>query len=279
HLLGVGGSGMAPLAILASSRGYSVSGSDGQLSSKKESLLRKAGVALTAENDLPADASTIVFSSAIPESHPSPRLARARRVHEIHRMDFLTELAASKRAQFGVAGTHGKTSTTSMLGWLLLELGFDPDIIAGGRPLYLENGVRAGKGSVAALETDESDGSFLRVKADLRLCLNIDSDHLEYYGTFERLCEAFQAFMRAARSPVVNIDDKNLAALRPAGSITFGEDDRADFRGEFRGQSDSLTVYESGRPVGQIDLLVPGRHFAKNALGAYALVRAAMHHH
>ncbi len=234
-------------------------------------------------------ANVVVYSSAIRPEHPdrlrAEQLAERGQLRLVHRMDFLSEAMADAESALCVAGTHGKTSTTSLLGWALLELGADPHILAGGKPLYLPEGFRFGNGSCAVYETDESDGSFLRAAAPLRLCLNIDADHLEYYGGIDELTAAFAAFIGGGALVAINSADPRLVqAGAKAGNRsaqvffqTFEPeqtpaDQTPEYSGQFTGNGYELLVSRRGELAGSFTLPLPGAHFASNALGAFALV-------
>lgn len=277
HFIGIGGSGMRPLSGLASEDGWDVQGSDPKGGPGYALVFKEADASHIKNVD------AVVYSSAIPESHPELKAARTRAAEDAefrvyHRMEFLKTLAAKHDARVGIAGTHGKTSSTSLCGWVFLDLGLDPMIFAGGRPLYLEEGMRAGKGP-AVFETDESDGSFLQSGANARLVLNVDRDHLDYYGSQEALEDAFQRFAREVPVSVVNGDDP---ALLGAGvSFTVTGKQSAVYHGSFETDTDELAVFrrsESGSllRLGSIALTLPGRHFAVNALGVFSLIDRMM---
>ncbi len=211
---------MLPLARLALARGYSVWGSDAKLSREAVADLKKEGIYAAGPPSAgridEMEGGLVVYSTAISESHPERM--RAQGLHSrgklrlLHRMDFLNELVAHAPLRLGMAGTHGKTSSTALAGWMLMELQKDPLIIAGGRPLYLDRSIRNGE-RVAVFETDESDGSFLRSNATHRLILNADEDHLNYYGGFENLQQAFQEFASSG-TVIYNTGDPGLIPLR-----------------------------------------------------------------
>lgn len=278
HFIGVGGSGMMPLAILASRKGWQVTGTDRKIDSRKKAFFENLGIPVYTEPDpdnLPAKG-TVVYSTAIKPDHPERKAASDRKDDQdfqiLHRMEFLNLLFEEIPVRIGVAGTHGKTSTSSMMGWTLLELGLDPDILVGGKPLYLEDGIRVGGGQVAVFETDESDGSFLKSNATHRLILNVDADHLDHYGSLESLKEAFERFASHG-SVVVNGDDPTLNRIAEKRQlIRFGTGPSLESTGEFKVESDTLTL--SGE--GEISLSLPGRHFAHNALGAITLIEEAL---
>lgn len=242
---------MLPLARLARARGYAVHGSDAKLSGEALLSLRQEGLIAHGPPD-PArlaemEGGIVVYSTAIPENHPersrANELSDEGKITILHRMDFLNRLVEQCGIRLGLAGTHGKTSSTALAGYMLMDLGLDPLIIAGGRPLYLERSIRNGN-SVAVFETDESDGSFLRANATHRLILNVDEDHLSYYGSFEKLKEAFLSF--ASHGPcIVNEGDATLNHLTSGGEL------RASSIRSFPGSPDaqgSLAARQSPSP-------------------------------
>lgn len=314
--IGIGGSGMEPLARFALLAGYEVSGSDSGLNPARVATFTDRGAAIyrthAAENlnvlfstqtSSPGGVSPdvtpgiVVYSSAIPVDHVERRraqeLAESGAVRLLHRMEFLNECFADVPEAVCVAGTHGKTSSSSMAGWVLLGLGLDPHVIVGGKPLYLPDGVRYGGGRTGACETDESDGSFLNARPTLRLVLNVDHDHLEHYGDFAGLCAAFARFVAAGRLCVLNAGDAQLARIgrelmdSPADTAeifyyrTYIEPTAPEARtytGIFADGSDRMQVYLPGesQTIGALQLRMPGRHFAGNALGVFALIDRAV---
>ncbi len=294
HFTGIGGSGMMPLAKLAALYGYRVSGTDKNLSEAKAEELRKLGIKIfekpSAEN-LP-ETGYLVYSTAIRNDHPEKAEALKRAAGTVpaenassqeksfrllHRMDFLNILTENFPVRFGIAGTHGKTSTSSMTGWLLQQCGYDPLIAVGGSPLYLKHqeggGVRKGEGLAAVFETDESDGSFLRSHANYRIILNADADHLDYYGDFSNLKEAFAQFADAGKVTVLNGDDPFLSGLitRRGSSekIMYNTENGSSVFFPSDGDTLQLEGYN-------LTMQTPGRHFAHNAAAAILCVREAV---
>ncbi len=297
-LIGVGGSGMEPLARFAVRAGYTVHGSDPGITPEKLRKLEGEGVVVHRQHDaahLQAGYDLVVYSSAIATDHvereAARRLADERKLRLLHRMDFLNLCFADCPEALCVAGTHGKTSSSSMVGWVLRGLDLAPHILVGGRPLYLPGGVEYGAGRTGVYETDESDGSFLKARARLRLILNVDHDHLEHYGNFANLSRSFGEFAAGGALTVYNAGDAHLAgAVRAAGLtsrdtiFTYAAADAREvaperhYAGEFLGESDRLRVITPGdsRAAGELELRMPGRHFAGNALGVFALIDASV---
>jgi len=261
YFIGLGGSGMLPLARLAHLRGCRVGGSDPRLASLSDSFADWE-VSTDPRPELLKRYDKIVYSSAIPADHPERTQAGSR---ALHRMDFLLEVARAYPVQMAVAGTHGKTGTTSLLGWMLRGLGLDPAILVGGAPLYLEGGVCAGDGRIMVYETDESDASFLKSEAQYRLCLNVDRDHMETYGDLNILRAAFARFGSAARSLVVNSLDAGLSGISwQAERTVFYGGEESDYPASWKGDD----LFYRGELIER-----PGRELALNALGALALVK------
>ncbi len=321
YFIGIGGSGMEPLARFARAQGLEVGGSDRALTKERQASLAKAAILAGDKPDPKCLGSydVIVYSNAIAKDHPERQAAlnlpgQNQQTKLMHRMDFLNICLSECKGRFAVAGTHGKTSSTAMLGWLLLELGLDPHIIVGGRPLHLSSGARVGSGQIGICETDESDGSFLQSQAQFRLVLNLDHDHLDYYGSFTKLCQAFHNFCLDPHTKrlVINVSDPNLNDIAKDPQIqpyctTFAYFNNADtmhrfvfdeqrasslcqYSGYFDQQSDSLRVFRKSshlvfqskdpqdpkklaelEDLGTLQLQIPGRHFAANALGVLAL--------
>ncbi len=290
---GICGSGMKPLARIAAQQGYSVTGTD-QNWNQQASSLEKQGITGSGQPDPEgaAKADYYVYSSAISQDHPERQAAHQAGIPILHRMDLLNMLVRQSTVRFALAGTHGKTSSTSMAGWVLLQAGLDPTIIAGGHPLYLEEGCRSGAGDVAVFETDESDGSFLKTEGGYRLILNIDRDHLNHYGSFEALGRAMHDFASAS-DVVLNAGDEHLmqvchklpvlAAYGPPEKATGGNYG-AYYAGSFlEGDALAVSLLSNGRSQHKeelkqaiIHLTLPGRHFAMNALGVIALIHASI---
>jgi len=286
HFVGIGGIGMSGIAELVANLGYAVSGSDAKRSEITDRLA-SMGVRIDVGHAAAhvADADVVVVSSAIARDNPEVREARARHVPVIPRAEMLAELM---RLRYGIAiaGAHGKTTTTSMVAWMLEQAGLDPTAVIGGRLSAFGSNARLGQGKYMVAEADESDASFLRLSPTIAVVTNIDREHMETYGTFDHLVEAFRSF--ADRVPfygavVACLDDAPVAALLPRltrRTITYGLDTDADVRG-----LDAVTDGASGRcqvryrvrgvpdgdGTGDLVLNVPGRHNLQNALAAVSV--------
>ncbi len=280
HFVGVGGIGMSGLAEILCASGYQVSGSDLK-ESKQTERLRRLGVRVSVPHraELVEGADVVVYSSAVPTRNPELAAAEALRIPVIPRAEMLAELM---RLKYGVAisGSHGKTTTTSMVGAVLSTPGLDPTIVVGGRVKSLGSNSRLGGGDVLVAEADESDGSFLRLLPTVVVITNIDREHMDHYGSFERLQAAFLDF--ANRVPfygaaVLCLDDPHVREILPAvrrrtrsyglspqAEVTADEVARDGLRQRFR-------ALVRGRPLGEVRIGMPGRHNVQNALAAIAV--------
>jgi UDP-N-acetylmuramate--alanine ligase len=286
HFVGIGGSGMSGISELLANLGYAVSGSDAKRSDVTDRLAA-LGIHVTIGHNAAhgADADVVVVSSAVAADNPEVAAARARHVPVIPRAEMLAELM---RLRFGiaVAGAHGKTTTTSMVAWMLERAGLDPTAVIGGRLSAFGGNARLGQGAYVVAEADESDRSFLKLSPTIAVITNIDREHMESYGSFDRLVDAFADF--ADKVPfygaiVACVDDPHVRAMLPRltrRTITYGFDAGADVRGEdpvTDGRSGSCGVRFDVRGVpggsgrATLRLPVPGRHNLQNALAAFAV--------
>lgn len=292
YFIGIAGSGMLPLAKMAILNGWNVSGSDHNISDELKSELKACGIKVykTHKPERIHNVQYVVFSSAIAADHKekmqAEHLAGLDKIKLMHRMEFLNHLTADKQIRLALAGTHGKTSTSSLAGWLTMQAGLNPDIIVGGHPLYLDDGIRKGEGDLAISETDESDGSFLNSNAQYRLILNIDHDHLEHYGSFENLVASFFQFAKQAKLVVLNADDPELLKLinklnssqnnlywystdpQIKTKLPYSLHSNGIIAG-FLPDTDILEIQQISQiPISmKLQSNLPGRHYASNALG------------
>ena len=286
HFVGIGGIGMSGIAELLANLGYEVSGSDtkrSDITDRLSGLGVRIAIGHSAEHVGEAD--VVVLSSAISSDNPELLEARRRHVPVIARAEMLAELM---RLRFGIAiaGAHGKTTTTSMIALMLERAGLDPTAVIGGRLSAFGSNARLGSGKYMVAEADESDRSFLKLSPSIAVVTNIDREHLEAYGTFERLVDAFADF--AGRVPfygavVACLDDAPVAGLLgrlERRVITYGFAEDADVRGESPvsdGRSAECAVrfairgLPGGAGSGRITLAVPGIHNLQNALAATAV--------
>ncbi len=281
HFVGIGGVGMSGIAEVLCTLGYTVSGSDSAASVATERLVA-AGARVHLGHDAAhvANADVVVVSSAIRAENPEVRAARERRIPIVPRAEMLAELMRFRRG-IAVAGTHGKTTTTSLVASVLSEGGLDPTFVIGGQLLSAGANARLGSGDWLVAEADESDGSFLRLTPLVAVITNIDADHLENYGgDFSRVQAAFSEFLH--RLPfyglaVLCLDDANVRALAagvPRHLVTYGHAEDADVRATDVRQEGPRTRFTLHLPDAQpfaVTLNLPGRHNAQNALAAAAI--------
>lgn len=282
HFVGIGGAGMSGIAEVLHNLGYTVSGSDRNVSAVTRHLGAlgiKVYKSHAAKNVAGVDA--IVVSSAISADNPELVAARERRVPVVPRAEMLGELMRFRRG-IAVAGTHGKTTTTSLVASVLAEGGLDPTFVIGGQLLAAGTHARLGTGDYLVAEADESDGSFLMLNPVIAIITNIDADHLENYaGDFENVKLAFDDFLH--RLPfygvaILCIDDAHVAALAASTTrrtITYGTDKSADVRAsdiEQDGQRMRFSLHlPERRKASTVTLNLPGLHNVKNALAAAAV--------
>ena len=287
HFIGIGGIGMSGIAEVLVNLGYVVHGSD-QADSANVKRLRDKGVKVmvghTADNL--EDARVVVVSSAIKSDNPELMAARARRLPVVRRAEMLAELMRLKSC-VAIAGTHGKTTTTSMVATLLDAAGFDPTVINGGIINAYGTNARLGAGEWMVVEADESDGTFLKLPADIAIVTNVDPEHLDHFKTFEAVQDAFRAFVEnvpfygfsvmCTDHPIVQ---KLVGHIQDHRIITYGENPQADVRLvdiSHAGGTSLFTVVFNARTgqapceIKNIALPMPGRHNALNATAAIAV--------
>ena len=285
HFVGIGGAGMSPLAKILLLLGYQVSGSDQGTSPIIEELVRLGARVFTdgqrAENVRGADA--IVVSTAIPYDNPEVIAAWDLRIPKLHRSDINAALV-NEYDGIAVAGSHGKTTTTSMIGVTLDRVGVSPTIIVGGEVPDLGTNAKLGTSRYLVSEADESDGSFLKLRPHIAVVTNVEDDHMDHYGTMEKIIEAFRTFIDqtdADGTAVLCFENeilRTLAQQTPRRVVSYAIDAAADYRAadiETSGSVISFTVYERGAEMGRISLQIPGRHNVLNALACIAVARLA----
>ncbi|MGJ4882151.1 UDP-N-acetylmuramate--L-alanine ligase [Bradyrhizobium sp. HKCCYLRH1065] len=289
HFVGIGGIGMSGIAEVLCNLGYTVQGSDAS-DNANVARLREKGITVSvghkAENIAGAD--VVVVSTAIKRDNPELMAARAQRIPVVRRAEMLAELMRLKSC-VAIAGTHGKTTTTSMVAALLDAGGLDPTVINGGIINAYGTNARLGAGEWMVVEADESDGTFLKLPADVAIVTNVDPEHLDHFKTFEAVQDAFRAFVEnvpfygfavmCIDHPVVQtlvgkIEDRRI--------ITYGVNPQADVRlvdlAPMGGGSSFKVVFrdrKSGETheIADIALPMPGRHNASNATAAIAVAR------
>ncbi|MBL8114866.1 MAG: UDP-N-acetylmuramate--L-alanine ligase [Acidobacteria bacterium] len=283
HFVGIGGIGMSGLAELLASVGFTVTGSDLKSSELTEHLETK-GIRVFAEGhraEQIAGADVVVISSAVDTGNVEVQAARAVGTPVIKRAEMLAEVMRVKQG-IAIAGTHGKTTTTSMTGAILLAAELDPTVIVGGRVRQLGTNARLGKGEFLVAEADEFDRSFLELRPVLAVVNNIDLEHLDCYSGIEDLKEAFTRFARSVPffgAALLGLDDPNVQEIRSAITrrvVTFGLTPQADVSARdlsLTAQGSRFTALFDGTPAGLVSLSLPGLHNVKNALAALAVSR------
>ncbi|MEA2998295.1 MAG: UDP-N-acetylmuramate--alanine ligase [Sphingomonadales bacterium] len=283
HFIGIGGIGMSGIAEVMHILGYRVQGSDVAEGSVVESL-RKAGmrVAIGHHSDNLGDAAVVVVSTAIRKDNPELLCAYERRIPVVRRAEMLAELMRLK-STVAVAGTHGKTTTTSMIAALLDAGGIDPTVINGGIINAYGSNARLGSSDWMVVEADESDGSFLRLDGTIAVVTNIDPEHLDHYGSFDNVKDAFVEFVENVPfygAALLCVDHPEVQTiiprLRDRRVVTYGFAALADVRGENVRPVPGGNVFDvsirdrSGavRVIAGIELPMPGRHNVQNALAA-----------
>jgi UDP-N-acetylmuramate--alanine ligase len=283
HFVGIGGAGMSGIAEVLATQGYRVSGSDLHESAATKRL-RSLGVAVNIGHDATnvAGADAVVVSTAVGSDNAEVVAARERSVPIVPRALMLAELMRLKQG-IAVAGTHGKTTTTSLIASVLAEGGFDPTFVIGGRLLAADAHARLGHGEFLVAEADESDASFLYLSPALAVVTNIDADHMETYGQdFAKLSRAFVDFVQ--RLPfygvaVLGIDDPHVRAIVPEVAkpvVTYGLAEDAQLRAVDvvnRHGRMHFVAHAAGAPPLAIELAAAGVHNVKNALAAIAVGR------
>lgn len=283
HMVGIGGIGMSSIAEVLLNRGYRVTGSDLKSSSITKRLESLGAVIHVGHDAAHVDnADVVVHSSAIkPRENPETLEAERRRVPLIPRSVMLGELM---RMKFGIciAGTHGKTTTTSLTGLVVSEGGFDPTIIVGGKVAVFGSNAVTGEGDIIVIEADEYDRTFLRLTPSIAVITNIEADHLDTYQNLDEIKEAFIQF--AASIPffgaaIVCLDDpivQEIVSRIDRRVITYGTSRQAEIRAENIAQDGLRTVFDvmaGTEHLGTIDIKAPGLHNVRNALAAVAVGR------
>jgi UDP-N-acetylmuramate--alanine ligase len=278
HFVGIGGIGMSGIAELLLNLGYKVSGSDLHGSAITENLLRLGGIIYKGhKSEWMQGADVLVTSSAISATNPEVVQAKEMNVPVIMRAEMLAELMRLKKYGIAIAGSHGKTSTTSMVSWMLAAAGLDPTIVIGGKVDALGGNAKFGQGEYLVAEADESDGSFLKLSPVVEVVTNIDLEHLDYYRDLDHIKSTFLEFIDKIPfygAAIVCLDDENVADILPfikKRTITYGLTPQADIHADDIVWQDGriyFTVKTAAGELGRIDIVPPGIHNVYNALAA-----------
>lgn len=272
HFIGIGGAGMSGLAKILKSIGASVSGSDlVESSSIQELRSLDISIHIGHKASYVDHTDVVVYSSAIPRTNPEIQRAKFLKIPVIARAEVLAEIMRIKRG-IGVAGTHGKTTTTSLIATLFIEASLDPSVVVGGRLEIIKSHARLGQGEWLIAETDESDGSFLLLNPEIAVITNIDKDHLEYYATFENLKKTFLEYARRISyygCVIACGDDPHIREIfqhYDKRLLTYGFADTNDFI--IKGKKRDYVICSKGQELGSIKIPIPGQHNALNTLAA-----------
>lgn len=282
HFVGIGGIGMSGIAEVLLNLGYQVSGSDLKTSDLTLRLAELGGtITIGHAADNVADAQVVVTSTAVAAHNPEVVEAHRRLIPVIPRAEMLAELMRLKYG-IAIAGTHGKTTTTSMVATLLSTAGIDPTAVVGGRLNALGSNAKLGQGQFMVVEADESDGSFLKLSPAIAVVTNIDLDHLDYYSGLDEICAVFIDFINKIPFyglAVLCLDDPNIQALLPQVEkryVTYGLSPQADYSATDIQHSDGgshFNVLYKQQNLGRMRIEMPGVHNVLNALAAMAVAR------
>lgn len=280
HFIGIGGSGMSGIAEVLINQGYEVSGSDPS-SNRATDYLKSLGADIrhshSAENVL--DKHVVVVSSAISDDNVEVRTAREHSIPVIPRAEMLAELMRMKHG-ITIAGTHGKTTTTSLVATVLAAGGLDPTVIIGGRIKSMGGHAKLGQSQYLIAEADESDGSFLKLSPTLAVVTTLDEEHMDFYQTLQNMKDAFLQFLNKIPfygAAFLCLDDVNLQSLLPGikkRTITYGLKSQADYTAKnisVKGLKTYFTVYYRDKKLGEILSGALGRHNVCNTLAAVAV--------
>jgi len=278
HFVGIGGIGMSGIVELLVNLGYQVSGSDLQQSKITERLSRMGCAVHQGHNsDWIKGADVIVTSSAIADDNFEVLAAKEQGIPVVMRAEMLAELMRLKKYGIAIAGSHGKTSTTSLVSWIMIEAGLDPTIVVGGKVDCLGGNAKLGESEFLVAEADESDGSFLKLAPVLEVVTNIDFEHPDFYEDIDQVKESFLKFIDKVPfygAAIICLDDEHIAAVLPQISkrvITYGLTRQSDIYAEninFSNGRSHFDVYRSAELLGSVELIQPGLHNVYNALAS-----------
>jgi UDP-N-acetylmuramate--alanine ligase len=276
HIIGVGGAGMSAIGQVLLAMGHEVSGSDLKMSASLERLQALGATTFVGHDaDQLGEAEVVAISTAIPERNSELAAARERGLVVLRRKQMLAAIAGQRKT-LAVGGTHGKTTTSSMIALVLRRAGLNPSFIIGGDVNEIGTGAAWADGEWFVVEADESDGTFIELPRDAAIVTNIEPDHIEHYGGFDGLLDAFGEFVSEAIGPVVVCADDDLAREIGArhDAVTYGVHPEATYRMvDVAGGREGISfgIVHRGERLGQVDLPVPGMHNATNAAGAIAV--------
>ncbi|HIU32711.1 MAG TPA: UDP-N-acetylmuramate--L-alanine ligase [Candidatus Caccousia avistercoris] len=280
HFVGIGGSGMCPLAEILLHRGYELTGSDRSESDTLERI-RAYGIPVYMEHraENVEGAELVVYSAAVKQDNPELAAARAKGIPTVERSVMLGMVTKRYPRSVAVSGTHGKTTTTALITQTLMLGGLDPSAVIGGKLPYIGGNGRAGKSDAIVCEACEYVDTFLQLYPYLSVILNIDADHLDYFGTLENIIKSFHQFaLQTSGVIVANGDDPNvkkaLEGVSHVKIVTFGLSPENDYSAagilEEPKACEAFTILKNGSPLCRAELSIPGKHNILNALAAAA---------
>lgn len=280
HFVGIGGIGMSGIAEVLINLGYQVSGSDLRESEITRRLASIGGIiAYGHRTENLAEVDVVVTSTAVDRKNPEVQEAHRRKIPVIPRAEMLAELMRMKYG-IAIAGTHGKTTTTSMVATVLSHGGIDPTVVIGGRLDSIGSNAKLGQGKFLVAEADESDGSFLKLSPTIAVVTNVDADHMDFYRDLDEIRATFIDFINKVPFfglAVLCLDDENLQGMIPQVGkrlITYGLTSQADFQAsDIRHDADrtSFQVHYRSEILGRLNIRMPGQHNVLNALAAVAV--------
>ncbi len=280
HFVGIGGYGMSAIAYVLKGQGTEVTGSDVQPSSRTERLARiGVPIAYGHREENQAGADVVVYSTDVPQDNVEVLAARRRGAQVVHRSEMLARILESGRG-ICVTGTHGKTTTTSMISAILIEGGLDPSVVVGGELDWLGGNARIGHGPIVIAEADESDGSFLRYHPEITVLTNAEPEHLDHYqGDFANVVAAYRTFLAGTTgkafichdSPLVREIARSSGRACSSYGLARGGDYRAMRVVPVAGGGHRFTAIGPNGPIGRFELHIPGLHNVRNALAAIAV--------
>lgn len=279
HFIGIGGEGMSSLAYITSKQGYKVSGSDIKETSRTKEL-RREGIEIRIghrKNNLASDVNKVIISSAIEDNNIEKKEAKRRNIEILPRLRFLSQII-KERFSIGITGTHGKTTTTTMVATLLEKAGLDPTFLIGALCRSLGGNAKLGESRYLVAEIDESDGYFLDIEPQIAVVTNIDKDHLNTYSSPSAIRESFFQFAKNSNLCILNCDDpqiKNFLNEIDRRIITFGIED-GDLRATNIRQNGFKMQFDLNfkeKRVGVVKIPIPGRHNVYNALAAIGVAK------
>ncbi|HDQ46121.1 MAG TPA: UDP-N-acetylmuramate--L-alanine ligase [bacterium] len=280
HFVGIGGIGMSGIAEVLLNLGFEVTGSDKQLTPVTDHLAGQGAVIHEGHSAVQVTgADVVVISSAVNRQNPEVESALEQKIPVIRRAAMLGELMRMKQG-VAVAGTHGKTTTSSMVGLVLEDGGYDPTLIIGGKIRHLKTNARLGAGDYLVAEADEFDRSFLTLTPTLAVITNIETEHLDCYDDLDAIKDAFVTFANKVPfygTVILCLDEDSLQGIMPRLErriVTYGLTPQAEVRAvhpEFREAQSEYTAFWRGRELGKVSLQLPGHHNVKNSLAALAV--------